>query len=93
MKINQASTASNHFHSDGFHARIVSPQQALILEHMRVGKDYTIGELAWLTKIDKSAVSGRRNAMLKAGILERGLARKCVFSEVHCETVKLAEVL
>ncbi len=48
-----------------------------------------LSQNADLAKMDKSAVSGRRNTMLKAGILERGLARKCVFSDILCETVKL----
>lgn len=89
MKINQAETAIEHFHSPAFQYQTVSKQEAQIMEKMRPSMDYTIGELAWLTKLDKSAISGRRNDMLRKGLLIRGIARKCTFSYVHCETVRL----
>lgn len=87
--IAQASTAIDHFHSPTFQYRVVSPQEALILEHIQKGKDYTISELAYLTKLDKAAVSARRNHMLKTGILVLGKRRKCLFTEIHVQTVML----
>lgn len=90
MKIQQADTAIEHFHSNRF-AALVSRQEAEILEHMKVGKDYTITELAYLTKLDKSTVSGRRNAMLGKGLIVQGKRRKCKFTEIHVQTVRLPQ--
>jgi predicted transcriptional regulator len=89
--IHQADTAIEHFHSPLFQYRTVSKQEALILEHIQKGKTYTISELAYLTKLDKSAVSARRNHMLKTGILVMGKRRKCLFTEIYVQTVRLAE--
>lgn len=87
MRINQSQTAIDNFHSRGFNAA-VQPQQQKILDVMLDGKTYTIGELTKLTGLDKSAVSGRRNAMLAAGVIERGANRECKISNRFCETVK-----
>jgi hypothetical protein len=91
--IHQASTAIEHFHSPNFHARIVAPQHALIMDamHTSAQTDFTIGELAWLAKMDKSAVSARRFEMLRDELIVKGKRRPCKFSDIYCETVKLAE--
>lgn len=88
MRINQSQTAVDNYHSRGFNTSVVQPQQQKILDVMLDGKTYTIGELAKLTGLDKSAVSGRRNAMLAAGLIERGAHRECKISGRLCETVK-----
>jgi len=90
-QINQAPTAIDHFHSADFHLKIVPASQQRILDMMQPGKDYSIGELAWLTKLEKSSVSGRRREMLDAGLIVQGQRRRCKFSDIHCETVKLKE--
>ena len=87
--INQAQTAIEHFHSPVFQYRTVTHQQALILEHMERNKDYTITELAYLCKMEKSSVSGRRNEMLHSKKIVKGIKRKCKFSEIKCQTVRL----
>jgi hypothetical protein len=88
--INQTDTASDHFHSPRFQATIVTPQEAIILEHMRAGHDYTLSELAHATKLEKSSVSARVNHMLyKSGVLVKGQQRKCFFTEILCRTIKL----
>ena len=87
--IQQAQTAINHYHSPIFQYRTVTKQESLILNKMRTGKDYTLTELAHLTKLEKSSVSGRVNHMLKTGVLAKGDKRKCKFTEVTCRTVKL----
>lgn len=92
MRINQSQTAISNFHSSNFHGSVVQPQQQKILDVMVSGNTYTIGELARLTGIDKSAVSGRRNAMLADGLLERGEERECSISGRTCETVGLPSV-
>ncbi len=89
MKINQTQTACDHYNNPTFQYRVVSPQEALILDHVRKVRNYTITELAYLTKLDKSSVSGRRNAMLKKGLLVYGPKRKCKFTEIFVQTVKL----
>lgn len=93
MLINQADTAIDQFHSPNFHARIVAPQHALILDAMRSSAqtEFTIGELAWLAKMDKSAVSARRYEMLRDELIVKGKRRPCKFSDIYCETVKLKE--
>lgn len=91
MLINQAETAIDHFHNPNFQYRTVSRQEAQILEVMRPGKSYTLSELAHLTKLEKSSVSGRVNKMLKgnAPLLVKGLERKCYFTDILCRTVQL----
>jgi len=91
MKINQADTAIKHFHNPKFKYYIVQNQEAKILEHMKRGKDYTLSEIAHLTKMEKSSVSGRVNHMLNVSkVLIKGQRRKCYFTEIECRTVKLA---
>ena len=89
MLIDQADTAIDHFHSPEFQYRTVQKREAEILEVMKRGKDYTITELAYLTHMDKSDVSARRNGMLKKKLIVRGNNRKCKFTEVFVQTVKL----
>ena len=89
MRINQAETAIDHYHSPAFQYRTVQKREAEILEVMQRGKDYTITELAYLTHMDKSEVSARRNAMLKKKLIVRGANRKCKFTEIFVQTVKL----
>ncbi len=89
MLINQAQTAIDHYHTPEFQYRTVSRQEAQILEAMRAGKDYTLSELAHVTKLEKSSVSGRVNHMLKTGVLVKGLERKCFFTDILCRTVRL----
>lgn len=89
MLINQAETAIDHFHSPNFQYRTIQRKESEILEKMKAGKDYTITELAYLTHMDKNEVSARRNAMLKKGIIERSLNRKCKFTEIFVQTVRL----
>ena len=91
MKIHQADTAIDHFHSFNFQYRTVSKQEAQIMESMRQGKCYTLTELAHFTKLEKSSVSGRVNHMLNVGLLVKGQRRKCYFTEIMCRTVKLSQ--
>ena len=92
--INQAPTAIANYH--GFVLPYATqPQQLRILDKMKQSHlpDFTIGELSYLTNMDKSTVSARRNAMLQAGTLILGTERKCKFSEKVCQTVKLPEAI
>ena len=93
MKIQQAKTAIDHYHSPGFQYTVVDRRESEILEVMKRGKDYTITELAYLTHMDKSAVSARRNAMLKKKLIVQGARRKCKFTEIFVQTVKLPEAI
>jgi hypothetical protein len=91
--IQQVDTAIEHYHSPTFY-RFVNSQEALILDFMRPGKEYTLTELAHLTKLEKSSVSGRVNHMLYTSmVLVKGQRRKCFFTEIECRTVKLSEVV
>lgn len=96
MLINQSETALDCFHSRGFNTQIASPQQQLILNEMSFSHrasgrfdDFTIGELAKFTGLDKSSVSARRNAMMSAGLVVLSDERKCTVSGKMCQTVKL----
>jgi hypothetical protein len=88
MLINQAPTACAVFHSSNF-----QPQQQRILDMLAVfGGDWTIGEIAAQLDIDKSAVSGRRKALLSLGEsspIELGAERKCRISRKTVQTVHL----
>jgi DNA-binding MarR family transcriptional regulator len=87
MLIQQSETAINAYHDHV--PKIIPHQQQVILDVLDDNCEYTIGELAALTGLDKSAVSGRRNQMLKDGLIERGATRKCFRSGIVCETVRL----
>ena len=90
MLIDQAETAIRCYHD--YVPKIIQPQQQKILDvfaRCAPGNSYTIGELAFLSCLDKSAVSGRRNQMLRDGLLERGGTRPCSCSGIVCETVRL----
>jgi len=90
VKINQAQTASIHFHevvqpnSGTMHAKILETMEIYIRK-----PDWTISELADTMQMDKSSISGRRNEMLKLYLLERGEKRRCNITNVLCETVKI----
>jgi hypothetical protein len=90
MKIDQATTACDHFHlvaEPNSHA-----QRLQIVEYMQTHlrkPDWTIAELAHGLVWEKSTVSARRNEMLKLFTLERGEKRHCSITGVHVETVKL----
>ncbi|MDD3884539.1 MAG: helix-turn-helix domain-containing protein [Gallionella sp.] len=85
MRINQADTAREVFHTTDF-----QPQQQRILDLInRLGGDWTIGEIAASTGLDKSAVSGRRNSLLAIGAVELGHERKCSRSGKTCQTIRL----
>lgn len=57
MKILQSPTAiENYYHH--VIPYVAQPQQQRILDVMTQGRSYTIGELAQITGMDKSAVSG-----------------------------------
>lgn len=89
MKIDQTDTAidSYHFHVIPY---IAQPQEQALLNLMIDGNDYTILELAYLTGLDKSSISARRNKMLKRGLLERGADRPSIIggNPRKCETVR-----
>lgn len=90
MLIQQAETAIRAYHDHV--PKIIQPQQQKIIDvfaRCHPGNAYTIGELAFLSGLDKSAVSGRRNKMLHDGLLERGIKRHCSSSGIVCETVRL----
>ena len=92
MKTNVAETSVRAYY-DHVIPHVEQPQQRLILDAMRTqpGRDWTIGELAKLTGLDKSSISGRRFDMLRLGILERGDERRCQVSGKRCETVKIPQ--
>lgn len=90
MLIQQSDTARDAFH--GQVQKVIPHQQQQILDvfaRCAPGNSYTIGELAFMSGLDKSAVSGRRHQMLLDGLLERGGNRRCSSSGIVCETVKL----
>lgn len=94
MKIAQAPTAIACYHNYVV-PHVIQPQQQIILDVFACipkGSSYTIGEIARITKLDKSAVSGRRNAMLKVGLLELGDERPCFCSGKNCQTVRLPAI-
>lgn len=85
MLINQAETACAVFHASNF-----QPQQQRILDLLEChGGDWTIGEIANFLRMDKSAVSGRRNALLAIGAIELGDERKCRISGKTVQTVHI----
>lgn len=96
MLINQSQTACDVFHSRSFNTQVAQPQQQKILNAMAKAlffgwpDDFTIGELADLANLDKSAVSGRRHALLSRedSPIERGEDRECSISGRKCETVQ-----
>ena len=90
MFILQAETAIRAYHDHV--PKIIPAQQQKILDvfaRCAPGNSYTIGELAFLSGLDKSAVSGRRHQMLRDGLLEYGHRRPCSSSGIVCETVRL----
>lgn len=56
--------------------RVTSSQQA-ILSAMRPGRDYSLSELAAMTGIEKSSVSGRINELLASGQVVISRMRAC----------------
>ncbi|HLP99186.1 MAG TPA: helix-turn-helix domain-containing protein [Sideroxyarcus sp.] len=87
MKINQAKTSISCFRE--YASKNAGAQQQRILSFMQPGRDYTIGELASMTNLEKSTVSGRRKEMIAAGLVILGDERKCKCSGITCQTVKL----
>ena len=91
MKINQAHTAVDNYH---FHVlpEIDQPCQLRILRMMKREddiQDWTIGEIAHATGMDKSSVSARRFSMIANGALILGRDRKCKISKRMCQVVML----
>jgi len=84
MKINQAQTASNNYHTSKFGYQAMEVFNAIALT-----ENCTIAEIALFTGIDKSAVAGRRNELLKAGIIELDDNRHCSVSGVFVQTVRV----
>ena len=90
MRIQQSETAIENYYSCVI-PHVEQPQQKRILDAMSYCKNYTIGELAKLTGLDKSSISGRRFDMLRLGLLEHGDERRCQVSGKRCETVKIPQ--
>lgn len=55
----------------------VTSSQAVILDAMKHGRDYSLSELSAMTGIEKSSVSGRINEMLESGQVVISRLRAC----------------
>ena len=91
MKINQTHTAIDNYH---FHVlpEVAQPCQQRILGMMKREDDipdWTIGEIAQATGMDKSSVSARRFEMIANGLVILGRDRKCKISNRVCQVVRL----
>lgn len=88
MKIAQSDTAITNYR---FHVlpNLAGSCYTAIMDVMRPGCDYTIGELAHLTGMEKSSISARRRELLDGMKIEMGHNRECSISGITCQTVKL----
>lgn len=86
MKIKQKDTAIYNFHNYVI-PFVASKQQQNILDSMEMGRDYTIGEIASITGMQKSSISARRYEMIARGLVSKGKDRICAISGRICETI------
>ena len=88
MLTNVATTSADAYHAirrDGS----LSRQQALVMRVIKVGRDYSLREIARLTELDTSTVSGRVNELRAAGKLELASTRPCALSRKTIHPVRL----
>lgn len=88
MRTAVAETSIDAYHAirrDGSLTR----QQALVMGVIEAGRDYSLREIARLTDLDTSTVSGRVNELRAAGKLELGTTRPCTLSRKTIHPVRL----
>lgn len=83
MLTNVTDTSADAYHAlrrDGGLTR----QQSRVMSVIVAGRDYSLREIARLTDLDTSTVSGRVNELRAAGKLRLGVTRPCTLS---CKTI------
>lgn len=88
MKTSVAETSIDTYHAMR-RAGHLTQQQAMVMSAIAMGRDYSLREIAKLTELDTSTVSGRVNELRANGRLELAPARACRHSGRTVHPVRL----
>lgn len=84
-----AETSRNAYREHQAAGHVTSSQNA-VLSAMQHGRDYSLSELAKMTGIEKSSVSGRINELKNSGKVVESRKRACHVTGKTVNAVKLA---
>ena len=90
MKTQVSDTSIECYHAIRGEGKL-GKQQAVIIETVRKGRDYSLQELVKLTGLPINAVSGRVNELKESSRLEVAEKRKCSVTDRTVRPVRLPE--